>query len=66
MNIVTGVFCGSADVHRPDYGGADRGWGHASDSGSRGRSGGQCQDAAAARSFTTQHQQQERVSSADW
>lgn len=62
---LTLCLCGSDDVHRPEPGGADRGWGHISDSGSRGRPGGQCQDSAAARSVTAQHQQQERVSSAD-
>lgn len=62
---LTLCLCGSDDVHRPEPGGADRGWGHISDSGSRGRPGGQCQDSAAARSITAQHQQQERVSSAD-
>ncbi len=65
QHTLIGVFRRSAEVHRPDPGGAEGGWGHVSDSGSRGRPGGERQDAAAAQSFTSQHQQQERVSSAD-
>lgn len=58
-------FVRSVDLRRPDPGGADGGRGHGSDPGSGGRPGGKRQDAAAARSLAAQHQQQERVSSAD-
>lgn len=66
--FVLGLTWGPCDrdgVRGPDPGGADGRGGHTSDSGCGGRPGGQCQDSAGARGLAAQHQQQERVASAD-
>lgn len=67
MDIPTACFlplC-SAGIRGPDPGGEDEGREHGSDSGSRGGPAGKCQDAAETRGLAAQHQQQERISSAD-